>query len=481
MNFICRKHSVGTSLFYFASEMKFFFCIVFFFVLLSPLRAQVAKDSSGEADSLLLRANQPLAERTAAPSFPDSALHVSKIIIAGNEKTKNFVIEREMSLKVGSLITRRAVAYDINRIYSLRLFNRVDIQVIPDSTTATLLVLVNERWFFYPFPIVGLKDHLWSHLYYGAGLVHSNFRGRNEQLYAQFALGYDPFVSLQYVNPLIEPEWNLFLNTKFQYGSVKNKSLISLENGPEFDERHLDGEVIIGKRLSLFSTATASIEYTTITVSDNRAGRTLSPSGTDSYFSFNATYGYDTRDLGEYPGYGTLLSLGASKLGFGQSEVNYQRYDVDYRRYIPTVWGIVLAGRLFGSAVQGGLVPNYGHVYYGYNERIRGRFKTVEEGENIAGGNMELHIPIISPSYLRIEQIPIEQFRVVRYALYFALFADGGNVWYRNDPLALDRILGGYGFGLHFLLSYSAVGRIEYAFPGRAGNGELLLDIGAAF
>jgi outer membrane protein assembly factor BamA len=451
-----------SSLFYFTSEMKILLCIFFSLASLLPLHAQ--------EDSLAVQ-----------PTFPDSTLHVSKIIIAGNEKTKDFVITREMSLKVGSLITRRAIAYDINRIYSLRLFNRVDIHVIPDSTMATLFVLVNERWFFYPYPIFGLKDHSWSHLYYGLGVVHSNFRGRNEQLYAQFALGYDPFVSFQYVNPLIEPEWNLFLNTKFEYGVIKNKSLISLQNGPEFDERHLDGQVIIGKRLSLFSTASASIEYTSVTVSDNRAGRTLSPTGTDSYFSFNAGYQYDTRDLGEYPGYGTLLSVSGSKLGYGQSEVNYQRYNFDYRRYIPTVGGIVLAARAFGSAVQGGTVPNYGHVYYGYNERIRGRFKTILEGENIFGGNAELHFPIISPSYFRSELIPIEQFRVIRYALYFALFADGGDVWYRDEPFALDRFLGGYGFGFHFLLSYSAIARIEYAFPGNAGKGELILDIGAAF
>ncbi|MDE3058016.1 MAG: hypothetical protein KGJ59_08675 [Bacteroidota bacterium] len=424
--------------------------------------------------------------------FPDSTLRVAKIIIAGNETTKGFVIKREMTLKVGSLITHRAIGYDINRIYSLRLFNRVDIEVIPDSSgnddgnkapdsTATLLVLVNERWFFYPYPIFGLKDHSWSHLYYGLGVVHTNFRGRNEQVYAQFVLGYDPYVSFQYVNPLIEPEWNLFLNTKFQYAVIRNKSLVSLQNGPEFDERHVDGEIILGKRFSLFSTASASIEYTRIAVSDNRAGRTLSPSGTDSYLSFNAGYQYDTRDLGEYPGYGTLLTIGGSKLGLRQSEVNYQRYDVDYRRYIPMTGGVVFAARIFGSAVQGGTVPNYGHVFYGYNERLRGRFNDIKEGENIFGGNAELHIPIISPSYIRFEEIPIEQFQVIRYALYLALFADGGAAWYRNQPLALDRFLGGYGLGLHFLLSYSAVGRIEYAFPGKAGKGELILDVGAAF
>jgi len=44
--------------------------------------------------------------QAALPDFPDSALHVSSIVIGGNELTKDFIIEREMSLKVGSLLTR---------------------------------------------------------------------------------------------------------------------------------------------------------------------------------------------------------------------------------------------------------------------------------------------------------------------------------------------------------------------------------------
>jgi outer membrane protein assembly factor BamA len=152
--------------------------------------------------------------QVALPDFPDSALHVSSIVIGGNELTKDFIIEREMSLKVGSLLTREAVAYDINRIYSLQLFNKVDIHVVPDSTTATLIVFVSERWYFYPFPIAGFKDHSWTHFYYGAGVVHTNFRGRNELVNTQFALGYDPYASVQYVDPAFDPDHNLYFSTK---------------------------------------------------------------------------------------------------------------------------------------------------------------------------------------------------------------------------------------------------------------------------
>ena len=418
---------------------------------------------------------------TAQEDFPDSALRVSSVVIGGNELTKDFIIEREMSLKVGSLVTHEAVAYDINRIYSLELFNKVDIHVVPDSTTATLIVYVSERWYFYPFPIAGFKDHEWTHFYYGAGVVHTNFRGRNELVNTQFALGYDPYVSLQYVDHSFDPDDNLYLSTKASYSIQKNLSLVSLDSGPNFDEKLIDGQVAFGKRFSLYTTATITIEYTNLSVSDNRAGRTLSPTGTDNFFSLHADYVYDTRDLGEYSRLGTLTTFDISKYGVGNHYVDYQRYTADVRRYIPVYYNSSFAFRLFGSMVQGGDDPNYGHVFFGYGERIRGRFQTIVEGDDILGAKAELRIPVISPAYLRVDEIPIEQFRDIRYALYFTIFGDAGTVWYRNQPVAVDNFLSGFGAGLNLLFSYSFVGRVEYAFGGPGfHNGQVILDLGAS-
>ncbi len=418
----------------------------------------------------------------AMPSdFPDSTLHVSSVIFVGNDLTQDFVIEREMSLKPGSLLTRDAIAFDIDRIYSLQLFNKVDIQVVPDSTTATLVVLVSERWYFYPFPILGIRDHTWAHVYYGAGVVHTNFRGRKELVSFQGALGYNPYLSLQYTNPVIDQAHNLYFSTRFSYSLVRNQSLVSLMNAPNFDQRLEDAQVTIGKRFSLFSTATATLEYTHLSVTNNLAGRTLSPDGTDQYFSLNLLYSYDTRDLSEYASRGTLARIGVSKYGVDDQYVDYQRYSIDFRRYIPVYFNSSFAFRFFGSAVQGGDVPNYGHVFFGYGDRIRGRFWTITEGENIIGAKSELRFPLIGPSYMRIDEIPVEQFRDIRYALYATIFGDAGTVWYRAQPVALNNVLSGFGVGLNFLLSYSFVARTEYAFGGPGfHHGEFILDLGAS-
>ena len=144
---------------------------------------------------------------------------------------------------------------------------------------------------------------------------------------------------------------------------------------------------------------------------------------------------------------------------------------------------MVFLGRIMGSVVSGEKIPNYGHVYFGYSERLRGNFSTILEGENIVGTFAELHIPIISPRYLRFEEIPIEQFRDIRTALYFALFADAGTTWYRNEKVGVNNFISGYGAGFHLLLSYGFVLRIEYAFnttTKKFPNGEFIFDLGAA-
>src|SRR3989304_5230469 len=103
-----------------------------------------------------------------------------------------------MSLKPGDTLSLKSAEYDKNRIYSLGLFNRVELSYHVADHEATLYVDVHERWYVFPYVVLGFKDRDWSKIYYGLGILHDNFRGRNEKVSASFALGYDPFLALQY-------------------------------------------------------------------------------------------------------------------------------------------------------------------------------------------------------------------------------------------------------------------------------------------
>ncbi len=405
---------------------------------------------------------------------------IDRIVIRGNNVTKDYVILREMSLKPGDTLRLKEVEFDRNRIYSLGLFNRVEFSYEVTDDQATVYVDVNERWYVFPFLVIGVKDRDWKKFYYGLGLLHYNFRGRNEKISGAFALGYDPYVSLRYRNPLLSLESNLFSDIKLFYSRIRNKSLVSQHEGPNFDENHYGLDGTIGKRFDLFRSVSLSLGYQVLTVSENQAGRTLSPSGRDAFLSGTLAFIHDSRDLTEYPSRGTFLWLWIRKNGFGGGPVDYYRATADVRKFIPSGGGIILAARLLGSFVGGGAVPNYGHVYFGYEERIRGHFSEVFEGENLFGVTAEVRVPILPARFFRVKAVPVKEFGLWRFGVYGTIFGDVGKVWYRDEALTLRNQVKGYGAGLNFLLPYSAVLRAEYALN-ETRRGQFILDISSSF
>jgi outer membrane protein assembly factor BamA len=413
--------------------------------------------------------------------FSEQDKYVDTVIVIGNKVTKDYIILREMELKPGVKISEEALEFDKSRVYSLGLFTRVDIFLGRIAGgRATLIVDVSERFFLFPWPIFGIKDRDWSKLYYGLGVYHTNFRGRNERVSLSFALGYDPWVRVAYQNPVLNRESNLFLETEFRYAKERNKSLVSLQGGSDFDEIYYEGAVTLGKRLSLYHMVWAKAGYQVLEVPENNSGRTISTNGIDRSLRLGLGVSYDTRDLREYPLQGTYAQAVFNKYGFGESVVDYTRLDLDFSRYVPLLTTITVAGRVFTSIACGPIIPNYGHVYFGYGERIRGHFDTVLEGDNLLGGSLELRAPIIRPGYLTWEDAPYPEIATLKYGLFLTLFADIGATWYKDENPTQKRTTSGLGAGLNFILPYSAVFRTEYAFDERF-TGQWIFDLRVSF
>lgn len=426
---------------------------------------------------LITRAQDSTAVPLADNEIVDSLWVVDTVIVKGNEHTKDYVVRREMSLQAGSRITKSMLTYDQNRIYSLRLFNQVQMKVLPTTPGyATLLVEVSERWYIFPFPILGLRDRDWKKVFFGAGILHSNFLGRNEKLYAYVVFGYDPALSLSYRNPFLDAEGTEFLEANLSLNIVQNKSILAEQGESNYDERHASGGATFGKRLGIAHTLWISTGYQFIEVSSNLPGRTISPDGRDRFPTMTVGYAYDTRDLGEYPSDGTYIAGTITKYGIPSDKLDFVRYAFDIKKYVPLPASFVVAGRTYGDIAAGSTIPPYNHDYFGYGNRIRGHFKEVYEGEQLVGASLELHLPVFSPRYFRIGSLPA-QFNLWRFGVVAVLFGDAGTVWFRPAPFALDRFIKGYGMGLHFLLPYSFILRTEYGFN-ESRHGEFILDVG---
>jgi outer membrane protein assembly factor BamA len=411
---------------------------------------------------------------------PDSIWTLDTIRVLGNFHTKSFVILREMTLKPGLPITRNLLEYDRSRIYSLRLFNEVQMRVEPSTGGfAHLVIEVSERWYIFPYPIFGIRDRDWSRIFFGVGIVHTNFRGRNEKLNASLILGFDPSAGLSYRNPFLNSDGTEFIEGQLSYSKVRNRSVLAQTGPDNFDEIHYYVSGRYGRRFDIYHTLWVEAGYQVVDVRDYVPVPTISPGGIDRFPIGRIGYSYDSRDIGEYPGSGVFVGATISKFGWPGSDLDMVRTAADVRGYQPLAPGVVLDGRLFTDLASGGRTPSYNRVYFGYGERIRGHFKEVYEGESMLGFSTELHYTLLPPVYFRLHTLPSE-FSVWRFGITAALFGDAGTVWFRGTPVALDRFVKGYGAGIDFLLPYSAVIRVEYALN-EVRRGEFIFDFGASF
>ncbi|MGA9121624.1 MAG: POTRA domain-containing protein [Bacteroidota bacterium] len=425
--------------------------------------------------ALSLTASSQVQRIQLPPNTPLGVLDT--VIVAGNTKTKSYVITDEMSLKRGDTVTVDAIEYDRNRIYGLGLFTRVDIAYDSLPGVRFLYVDVSERWYLIPYPIFGFRDGDPKRPYGGAGILHNNLGGRNQKLSGALIFGSDPSVGVSFSDPLIDRVHRLYFSGGLSFSKVRNKSEVELARTGPFDEYHYDLNGSIGKRFTLSQTAGMNLGYHIVHTSTWWPGRTVSNDGTDRMVYATLSYSLDTRDLYEYASRGVYAGVALTKYGMGESRVNFARAYGDFRGYGQLPFGLTIASRLFGNIGWGGEIPTYNHVYFGYGDRLRGWFHTVLEGDDITGFTLELRRFILPPRVFRMTSLPLpDEFTVWRFGISAALFANTGAVWYRGDKLDWSSLYSGYGGGLHFLLPYSVIIRVEYAWN-QYRRGEFILDL----
>jgi outer membrane protein assembly factor BamA len=159
-----------------------------------------------------------------------------------------------------------------------------------------------------------------------------------------------------------------------------------------------------------------------------------------------------------------MAAFSLNQNGFGEGAVSFTRYTADLRGYLPLPASLTLAGRLFGTMVSGGEVPVYSRSYFGYGDRIRGYYHDVIEGDDMMLAAAELRFSLLAPRTINVAALPLpEAFTIWRFGISLVLFADAGTAWYRGDPVAVQTMLAGAGGGIHFLLPYGVVARVEFA------------------
>jgi outer membrane protein assembly factor BamA len=410
-------------------------------------------------------------------------IYVDRIIVFGNEVTKTEVIRREMETKEEAYLNIETLKEDIERLYNLGLFNKIDVMPLPiGDNKFNLLITVEETFYILPIPVVNIKESDISKIQFGANILWRNFAGWNQTLGLSFAVGYEPYVNLFYFNPWLGKKSHFFTTLSLRYNKSVNKSIPETDtlnyihnkdDIAEFDNKFFAAEFSIGKFISKYFSVSASVGFNSLIVSDYKLGRTISTEGKDRYITLSFNANFDRRDNIFYTTYGSYYNAKYTRFNSFNNEIGFNKFSLDLRKFVPVKlakdYNLTFASRGLLALPFGGNVPVYMHEVLGYDNLIRGWNGKVLEGESMLSFFNEIRIPLIKPFFVGgnnhfvINKLPVFRTMTYRYGLYLSPFIDVGSVWDKNNSFSKTQFYSGYGLGLDVILPFNVVGRVDFA------------------
>jgi outer membrane protein assembly factor BamA len=408
---------------------------------------------------------------------------IDSIKILGNKTTKDFIIMRELTFTTGDTLTKKLADYNKERVYSLGIFNQVEVYPITINDENYAVISVEEGWYIYPVPFLELRENDWKKLSYGAILVVKNFRGRNETLSFRGAFGYNPFLELLYYDPYLIRDEDIFFDVSATYGKSRNKSNIAATLfGEDFEQKFISGNIEIGKRFGTYQRLSLNLGYKYVETPFYIKGISASDSRIDHIPYVLALYSYDTRDLVQFPKTGFYGSASIQFNGLGNDDINYQVTRFDLRAYDNIIDDLYGKIRFTTRLTGGRLVPSYDLSFIGFEERIRGHFTEEMEGNNYYLASAELYYPLLKDIHITLDFVPLLPRELLSYriALYAEMFSDAGATKFKGEPLSLSDFRKGYGGGFTFLILPYNVVRFEVGLD-EYHNTEFIFNVGVSF
>ena len=462
--------------------IRYICCFIFFFsILLSDVRAN------------------PFLELTLPDAPSDSAekLIINEIVIAGNKITRRNIIEREIMLPVNQPLDKVKLEEQIllskNNLMNTGLFNVVKIEYVKDEFNyIKLLVLVTERWYIWPFPILQIADrnfNTWwltkdlSRLNYGLFLVYANFRGRKETIVLRGQMGFTKQLGLAYNVPYIDKKQRNGLSFSMNYAENNQVIIRTVNNKTEFLRNYSNnirneiyGSLTFTHRQSFFDTHSLSAKYNSIFVTDtvlkiNPYYLSRLSKNQVQYLTLDYIYRFDKRDYKPYPLKGHYFELEAVKYGLGilhnESDVDVFFVTGNVRKYWKLSERWHYAGSLKFKASSTSFQPFYFVRGLGYNDFVRGFEYYNFDGQNFTLAKNNIKYTLVKPKTIKVFEGSENPFSSIYYAFYLNLFADIGKVYDRqtiNDNIKSSQYLSSVGLGLDWLGSYDRVFRFETAY-----------------
>lgn len=444
------------------------------------------------------------------PSHDTSGLVVRQITLIGNRITRDAIILRELAFKEGDTLTKKNLDALLLRseqnIFNTRLFNTVDITFLEDDGVIRLYVILNERWYIFPVPIIEVADrnfNTWwktkdySRLVYGGALNWRNFTGRNDLLAATVRLGYIQRLGISYSRPYIDRRKKIGLSLSTSYARVHETNIATLDNQQvnfkeedTYVKREFSAGAAISYRPELYVTHTIESNFRDAMCSDSVALLNADYFGGSETKQQSLSLRYLLRinhlDITQYPTKGYCLDVEVNKSGIGWlgDDVDFLYVTARYRHLWKPATRWSMGGSITGKLSTGNFQPFYNTRALGYGrDYIRGYEYYVIDGQGFALFKSGIRYALIHDKVLHAGFVPSSKFNTIPIAVYAGIFADAGYVdddeYFEGNPLT-NSWQYGYGAGIDIFTAYDLILRSEYSFN-RLGESGFFLHFTAPF
>ncbi len=381
-------------------------------------------------------------------------LIIDSLQISGNKKTKDYIIEQEITFRlhdsIGTVALQEAVKRSEKNLLNTSLFLSAKI-LITETTAghAYCIITVTERWYVFPriyFSIADRNFNVWwvehdhelSRVQYGAGIIWYNFTGNKDNLGIDFIAGYTQKIALSYNRPYLFKHAQIgggfaiaFANNKqLAYSTIDDKHLF-YKDSLKVTERFSTG-IQINKRVNLYQLHLLKLKYHNSWITDTILK--LNPEyftdgNREQFFSLSYTYTINHVREKSYPLHGDYTEFQAVKIGFGPDDkINQVYLAAQYNKYFELRPHLFLQGQAAMQLLFSDDFPYSSLISLGYCENfVRGYEYYVIDGQqtylirtNLKWNflNFQFKIPLIH--WAAFDKIPVSG--------YLKLFSDAGYV-----------------------------------------------------
>jgi len=340
-------------------------------------------------------------------------------VVKGNDKTKDYVITREMRIKPGEVFDAKKARRSMQRVYNLGFFEDVSVKILPgkedpNNIIMELTVIEKRTGSFGIGAGYSSEDGLLGMVSIG----DTNFRGTGDSVKAMYEFGGDggddSGYSISYTKPWLDEKETTgtfrIYDRKFEYDDYDNGGDL-IET---YDKKNQGYELNFGRPTDEYTMNYLGFKINNTEYRGHEDGldRSKNTEWLDNNFgetrSIIASQVRDTRDNIFYPTEGTRTSLSVEYAGLG-GDFDYTKLMGSVQKYYKVGHAQVLAFR--GSAGYANEdLPEAALFEVGGQNSVRGYRDGQFSGNRMLMGTMEYRFPLMNK-------------------VQGALFTDVGDAW----------------------------------------------------